>query len=105
MQTNYTEHIYRNMKHSGGHQINLQEIQRKFCARFPCLRIEFDRYCTQMGVVEYTEMTTVKELQLKFRAIGVQAVVFRRFGRVWLQVEITSGWTLQRQNEEGKLFS
>lgn len=105
MHTNYTEYIYRHMKPSGGHQIHLQEIQRKFCARFPCLRIEFDHYTPQINGVEYTEMTTVKELQRQFRAIGVQAIVFRRFGHTWLPVEITSGWTLQRQNEEGKLFS
>jgi hypothetical protein len=110
----------------GGKKIG--EVQTEFNDLFPYLKLEFYRnhqgkvftdhnspiaatvdifaltkeyekdYC-----IEFSEMTTVKELEKQiWKEMGVHARVFRKFGKAWLPVALTSDWTLKLQNEQGK---
>lgn len=63
--------------------------------------LEWDDIC-----IEFSEMTTVKELEKNiWRQTGIHAKVFRKFGKAWLPVMLTSNWTLKLQNEEGAVIA
>lgn len=36
---------------------------------------------------------------------GLGAQIYRKSGNVWIETTLTDDWTLERQNNEGKLFS
>ena len=35
---------------------------------------------------------------------GLHVQIFRKSGKIWLETSTTDGWTLNQQNEEGKLL-
>ncbi len=43
----------------------------------------------------------IDELEKKYE---LHAAIFRKSGNVWIEITETKDWTLQQQNEEGKLF-
>jgi hypothetical protein len=47
-------------------------------------------------------MELEKELKEKY---GLNALVFRRSGNLWLQTTMTDHWSLQKQNQHGKELS
>ena len=49
---------------------------------------------------------TVDELEQRFMDVyGLSIQVFRKSGKVWLETTITDGWTLEKQNEQGRELS
>ena len=49
---------------------------------------------------------TVTDLEQNFSDVyGLSIQVFRKSGDVWLETTITDGWTLEKQNEQGKMLS
>ncbi len=105
----------------------ISEVQSEFNGAFPFLKLEFFRHNTTAGhnavsfsgkrvgdfqtaVTDgsldiYPEMKVgelEKTLKDKFR---LNAQVFRRSGKLWLQTTMTDHWTLQKQNEHGMELS
>ena len=109
----------------------LSEIQKEFNTNFPFLKIEFFKVphkigqglkkdliinsnklvkdCTTIkkgGVIEFTTVTPVSDLETKFfKDFKLSVQVFRKAGSVWLETTATDSWTLEQQNEEGAEFS
>ena len=99
-------------------------IQKNFSDRYPYLRIDFFRNLELNGIriMKKLEMSyglfqlpeseisllgdrTVHTLKEDIRkATGLIAKIFRRSGNVWIETSLTDDWTLERQNEEGKLM-
>lgn len=56
--------------------------------------------------IEFSELTTVKELERQiWKQTGIHVRVFRQFGKTWLPTMLTAEWTLQLQNEEGAIMA
>jgi hypothetical protein len=109
----------------------LSEIQKEFNTHFPFLKIEFFKVphkigqglkkdliinanklvkdCSTIkkgGVIEFTTVTPVSDLETKFfKDFKLSVQVFRKAGSVWLETTATDNWTLAQQNEEGAEFS
>jgi hypothetical protein len=97
------------------------ELKNSFRKRFPQLKIEFlsddskrildddHLYVQQLSGVKkgqallhITGLTTVAELEKLFRhRYKLNAQVFRKSGKIWLQTTATDDWTLDEQNHEG----
>lgn len=100
-------------------------VQKIFSERYPYLRIDFFRNLELNGIritkklenayslfqLPQSEISllgdrTVKSLKDDIRkATGLMAKIFRRSGNVWIETSLTDDWTLERQNEEGKLMA
>jgi hypothetical protein len=109
----------------------IQEIQEKFTAYFPYLKLEFfskshkpgegsarilmkpndrtigqSRTINKEGYITIDPQMTVSELEQRFKEFyGLNAQVFRKSGRVWLETTMTDGWTLEEQNSQGQTLS
>lgn len=107
----------------------LHEIQTEFNNRFPFLRLEFVAKKTKPGAdfrdkrnlnsalssyrtdglgetIILDENMTVLELESQFmKRYGLNAQVFRRSGKLWLETTATDKWTLGYQNEQGQELS
>ena len=58
------------------------------------------------GNITVTPQMTVNELEQSFSDVyGLNAQVFRRSGKAWLETTVTDGWTLEKQNNEGAELS
>ena len=58
------------------------------------------------GEITITKEMTVSELEQRFRDIyGLSIKVLRQSGNIWLEVTKTENWTLEDQNNEGRLLS
>ena len=99
-------------------------IQKIFSDRYPYLRIDLFRNLELNGIritkklenayglfqlpqtgISLLGDRTVKCLKDDIRkATGLVAKIFRRSGNVWIETSLTDDWTLERQNEEGKLM-
>ncbi len=106
----------------------LAEIQEAFRAKFPYLKIEFYhsphkagegsppkeqldsaiRIGELSGAVQQADIKIDGAIQVKTleqhlsEQFGLNAQVFRRSGRLWLQTTKTDDWTLAMQNEHGE---
>jgi hypothetical protein len=104
----------------------LREIQVEFNHRFPFLRLEFVskklkpgtdfrdkknsnsalanfRKTQKEGEIAFDENMTVTDLESQFLdRYGLNAQVFRRSGKLWLETTATDKWTLGYQNEQGQ---
>jgi len=47
----------------------------------------------------------ISELKDDFRRIGIEVVIYRKAGNVWVETKLTGDWTLKMQNAEGEIFS
>ena len=57
------------------------------------------------GKIDLTSDTVVRHLEQKFKTdFGLYVQVFRKSGSIWLETSATDNWTLQRQNEEGRML-
>jgi hypothetical protein len=109
----------------------LSEIQKEFSTHFPFLKIEFFKVphkigqglikdliinsnklvkdCSTIkkgGVIEFTTVTPVSDLETKFfKDFKLSVQVFRKAGSIWLETTATDSWTLAQQNDEGAEFS
>jgi hypothetical protein len=114
------------MKTSITDKKTLREIQVEFNHRFPYLRLEFVNKLTKPGAdyrdkknpnsalstfrkeeeageIAFDENMTVMELESQFlERYGLNAQVFRRSGKLWLETTATDKWTLGYQNEQGQ---
>lgn len=53
----------------------------------------------------YPEMT-VAELEQQFtKHYGLEPVILRKSGNVWIETSITDDWTLEEQNTQGELIT
>jgi hypothetical protein len=53
----------------------------------------------------YPEMT-VAELEQQFTKLyGLEPVILRKSGNVWIETSITDDWTLEEQNTQGELIT
>ncbi len=114
------------MQLSTNPQTTLEEIQNDFSKHFPNLQLRFFllhhpdgsnapneqlpammkleevRKVHGLGTVSFDPKQTVAKLEADFRVhYGVNAQVFRRAGRNWLESTSTDSWTLEKQNEFG----
>ena len=108
--------------------IKASEIKNKFHDVFPFLKIEFFRkvhknlqgsfkkdlikddfnIVTHENNVElvFDEDMLVSELEKEFNEkLHLSAQVFRKAGRSWLETTYTDGWSLRKQNLEGRELS
>jgi hypothetical protein len=107
----------------------LQEIQNEFNHQFPFLRLEFVSKKSKPGpdfrdkknpnsalsayrkagkedIISFEESMTVQQLETQFmQRYGLNAQVFRRSGKLWLETTATDNWTLGYQNEQGQELS
>lgn len=109
----------------------IQEIQHEFNAAYPYLKLEFfrlprrreintsaanllDRSLTIKdarrrqydGELEVMDSMKVNELERQLNEqYGLNAQVFRKSGRVWLETTMTDSWTLKTQNDHGREIS
>lgn len=106
-------------------------IQEEFNQEFPYLKIEFYAKPSKEGgqssekIVEKSSKTiadcrnthedgtitispnmTVAELESTFTNVyGLKIHVFRKSGKSWLETALTSSWSLEEQNSQGKSLS
>jgi len=109
----------------------IYSIQEEFNKNFPWLKLEFFskphkvggaspktqlvspsktlgecRTLHDSGMITITPMMTVDELEQAFRDVyGLSIQVFRKSGKSWLETTITDTWTLEKQNEQGRILS
>ena len=109
----------------------LSDIQKEFSNYFPYLRIDFFRLphgekklspkneklnrftpisqlvtSTEDESLEINEKMTIGHFEaLMEKQAGLFIQVFRKSGRVWIETSFTDDWTLELQNEEGKMMS
>jgi hypothetical protein len=109
----------------------LFSIQEEFNQEFPFLKIDFYAKSNRHGgpatekIVEKSSKTindcrtthengtitispnmTVSELESLFNnKYGLKINISRKSGKSWLETNITNIWTLQKQNDEGKILS
>ncbi|MBL7902798.1 MAG: hypothetical protein JNK73_12440 [Bacteroidia bacterium] len=119
------------MKISINDHRKIHAIQDEFNEVFPYLKIEFFskphasggpsskkmmksssktlgecRTIHNKGSITISPEMTVDELEQRFMDVyGLSIQVFRKSGKVWLETTITDGWTLEKQNEQGKELS
>ena len=110
---------------------SLKTFQQQFNANYPFLKIEFfkkisiDKPSIDLSIslktnsekninefkngfvnIDVNRKKTITELEKDFeKLLGLSARVFRKSGNVWVETSITNDWSLEDQNEEGKLIS
>jgi len=61
---------------------------------------------SKKGSLSFDENTTVNELEIMFKErVGLNAQVFRKSGKTWIETTVTDNWSLKKQNEQGKELS
>lgn len=106
-------------------------IQEEFNTMFPYLRLEFFAKANKLGgaasskVIKHGNKTlgecrtihnngamtispsmTVADLEQRFNDVyGLGVAVQRKSGKVWLEVTVSEGWTLEEQNRQGESLS
>lgn len=109
----------------------LSDIQKEFSEYFPYLKIDFFRFphtdkklspkdekidpaipvdSLEIGgkdkILEINEKMTVGQFEAKIDyETGLFVQVSRKSGRVWLETSYTDNWTLEQQNEQGRMMS
>lgn len=109
---------------------SVTEVQNLFSAQFPFLRITFFKnginegrkgqnaaYSPESrmkemnkdfpeGEFEMDDEMTIPELESKFfNQFGLFVQVHRKSGNIWMEPNMTSSWTLRKQNEHGRDIS
>jgi hypothetical protein len=106
-------------------------VQKEFSELFPYLKIEFYakavksgesssnklvkhaaktlgecRTTHKSGTITITPKMTVAGLEDGFSSVyGLNAIIFRKSGKLWLETTVTDQWTLEEQNKQGELLS
>ncbi len=58
------------------------------------------------GKIVFDDDITVTELEHLFKDhFGLNVQVFRKSGNSWIETTVTDGWTLKKQNDQGKEIS
>lgn len=111
------------------HSVN--DVQALFSTQFPFLRITFFKKRMNEGKIvgqpavfspetrmkemnrdfpdgefEIDEEMTIPELETKFyKQFGLFVQIDRKSGNIWMEPNMTSSWTLKKQNEHGRDIS
>ena len=95
-----------------------EELQRKFCEKFPYLKIECLcndnpteknqeknlQLCNDCTVI-INDNTTVGDLLKQFKELlNITVKVLRKSSNLWIETSLTDGWTLEKQNTASKHF-
>lgn len=106
-------------------------IQEEFNAEFPFLKIDFYAKSNRHGgpssekIVEKSSKTigdcrtthengtitispnmTVAELESLFNnEYGLKINISRKSGKSWIETNVTNNWTLEKQNDQGRILS
>lgn len=99
----------------------VKQIQTDFNIRYPYLKIEMIRqHAGKAEAMHANEVIarvpataisigthqTVARLEQEFlEKAGLKVKVYRKFCNVWIETTLTNDWTLEQQNQEGKLLS
>jgi len=99
----------------------VKQIQAAFNTRYPYLKIEMIKWyggraeaMRENEVISRVPETTISmgnhqtvaRLEQEFlEKAGLKVKVYRRFCNVWIETTLTNDWTLEQQNNEGKLLS
>ena len=107
---------------------NIRDLQFAFSKMYPYLRIEFckgdksligeyRKYLSSSlplsaaglrggGDVLISDSMTVDELENELKEnFGLIIQALRKSGNVWLEINMSANWTLERQNEQGRELS
>lgn len=108
---------------------SIGDIQKQFEERFAYLKLMFFKKShgdqegnskkdlmspsTKLGSIKhkngkiiFDEEITVTELEHLFKDhFGLNVQVFRKSGNSWIETTVTDGWTLKKQNDQGKEIS
>ncbi|MFI5154949.1 MAG: hypothetical protein ACHQEM_02125 [Chitinophagales bacterium] len=110
---------------------SVSEVQALFSAQFPFLRIKFFKNRIKEGKIvgqlaafspetrmkemnpefsdgefEINDEMTIPELEAKFfKQFGLFVQIDRKIGNIWMEPNMTSSWTLRKQNEHGRDIS
>ena len=107
---------------------NIRDIQFAFSKLYPYLRIEFYRGenlqkgeyrkflsgslplsaagLRRGGDVVISDAMTVDQLENELRQnFGLIMQALRKSGNIWLEINMSGNWTLERQNEQGRELS
>jgi len=79
--------------------------QQKFIRNSEKKLSEYLRLTPSQGITITPAMTVARLEQLFYSLYGIRFCVLRKSGATWLQTTMTSNWTLQQQNDEGKMLS
>jgi len=108
-------------------QKSIIQIQEEFGSRYPFLKLEFFKnahsvyegstkremvykrqltHLHKVGEIVLNDEMTVGELEQQFKEkFDLNVQVFRKHGNSWIETTVTDNWSLQKQNEEGKVLS
>ena len=91
-----------------------EEIQKKFCERFPYLKIEClcndnlaqKKLNSCIGcVINITKDTTVAAIVKQFTSLlDIPVKVLRKANNLWIETSLSDSWTLEKQNAASKHF-
>src|SRR5690606_18929489 len=107
------------------------DIQKEFQEAFPYLTLRFlkatngrqpspsiKKFCdskTRLGdafpllkagqVAISEQLTIVAFIQLFYETFGIRVLVFRKSINLWIEITLTSGWTLEQQNNQAREIS
>jgi hypothetical protein len=113
------------------HQENqIRNIQNEFNEVYPFLKIEFFKNSSKKKPLQKSEkinagekvklvvnlngsnkidigkQRTVAQLEEDFKELlGLNALVYRKSGNLWIETSLTDDWTLEQQNSEGEFIS
>jgi hypothetical protein len=78
-------------------------ISKKFMITENKLLKEIQNGVFKAGSIKFNDDTTVIALEEDFKKkFGLNVILFRKSGKIWLEITNTDNWTLKQQNEEGK---
>jgi len=106
-------------------------IQEEFNAEFPFLKIDFYaksnrhggpssekivekssktigdcRTTHENGTITISQNMTVAELESLFNnEYGLKINISRKSGKSWIETNVTNNWTLEKQNDQGRILS
>jgi hypothetical protein len=113
-----------------GQESQIRNIQNEFNKVYPFLKIEFFKNSSKKKPLQKSEkmnagekvklvvhlngsnkidignQRTVAQLQEDFKKLfGLNALVYRKSGNLWIEPSLTDDWTLEQQNSEGEFIS
>jgi len=109
---------------------SIKSVQTEFREHYPFLKVEFFKnYSKEQPLPKTIAITafelskkldgayngkiiningsrTVAEVEKDFENLfGLSALLFRKYGNVWVETTLTDDWTLEEQNKEAELLS
>jgi hypothetical protein len=88
--------FYKEVYTAHEHKTNLSEIKGLLGDKYP----EKDEYV----LIDIGGKRRVGQLEGDLASAGIQAKIFRKSGKVSIEIVLTRGWTLERQDEEAMLL-